>query len=360
MDTAAPLPRARLVAQSLTSPRSSTPVETVASFGAMQGQDLLGVLASVALRSTGDIADVLDDLSARRLVRGYPMRGTVFLMAAEDLAWVTGLCAAPSLRAAAARRHQLGLDAEQLHRARGIVEEVLASGPMARGDLFDVWEGAGLAPAGGRGYHLLFSLIAGGVCAYGPWNGADQDVVLVGQWLPGTAGLEEVFAGERLPAVAELLLRYLTSRGPATLRDFAWWTKLTLTEIRKALPLIAHRLDSDGADEPSFWRPGLFDEVAAAGRATGRALLLPGFDEYILGYRDRLFAMQAGHHARLVPGNNGVFKKTVVIGGRVLGTWSRGGRPGRRVLQVEEFEPISATARKALQVRFAAFPFIGG
>lgn len=351
--------RARFVAQSLAAPVFPSPVEAVAASGAMQGQDLPGVLASAALRSTGGIDAVLADLTAGRLVRGYPMRGTVFLMAARDLSWITELCAAPVLRAAAARRHQLGLDADQLTLARDLAEETLTQGPRTRSELLRIWQDAGLAPAGGRGYHMLATLIGERVCAYGPWNGTDQDVVLVSRWLPANPTLDDLFGGERIPAVAELLARYLSSHGPATLRDFAWWTKLPLTEIRRALPLIADRLESDGAPEASFRRPGLYDEVAAAGRGVGRAVLLPGFDEFILGYQDRLFAMPPEHHAKLVPGNNGVFRKTVVVGCRVRGTWTRGGRPGNRTLEIEEFEPVSPSAHRALRARFAAFPFVG-
>ena len=324
----------------------------------MQGQDLPGVLASAALRSTGSLADVLTALNEARLVRGYPMRGTVFLMSAADVRWVTELCAAPSLRAAAARRHQLGLDADQIDRAWRVAEEALAAGPMPRGQLNELWDAAGLAPSGGRGYHMLFTLIASNRLVHGPWNGAEQDVALMDQWLPGAEGLADRFDGDRTPAVAEFLLRYLTSHGPATIRDFAWWTKLTLGEIRRALPLIVGLLESDGAEDPSFWRPGLLDEVAAVGRASAQPLLLPGFDEYVLGYADRLFAMRDDHHKRLVPGNNGVFKRSVVIGGRVVGTWARAGRPGARRLEIDAFEPVSDAAAKRLEARYLSFPFV--
>lgn len=324
----------------------------------MQGQDLPGVIASAALRSRAGVAPVLEALDDGRLVRGYPMRGTIFLMAAADVVWATQLCAAPSLRAAASRRHQLGLDAQQIELAGGIAEEALDGGPMSRSELFALWEAAGLAPAGGRGYHMLFTLIATTRLVYGPWNGTDQDVALVRQWLPGAAGLDERFDGDRTAAVAEWLLRYLTSHGPATVRDFAWWTKLPLGEIRRALPLVVDGLETDDAAEPSYWRPGLHDEVGAVGRAAAQPLLLPGFDEYVLGYADRLFAMAQDHHRRLVPGNNGVFKRSVVIDGRVVGTWARAGRPGRRSLGIEEFVPISEAARRRLGARYRGFPFV--
>lgn len=352
------LTRARLVAQALVGAGFPTPTDAVGAAGAMQGQDLPGVLASAALRSSGRIADVLEELDSGRLVRGYPMRGTVFLMTAADVTWITQLCVAPAIRAAAARRHHLGLDAAQLSHAGDLAQSLLEEGPKAKAELFGRWDARGLAPQGGRGYHLLFSLIAEGLIVYGPWNGSEQDVALREQWLRSSPTLEDRFGGERIPAVAELLLRYLTSHGPATLRDFAWWTKLTLGEIRKALPLIVDGLESDGADDASYWRPGLLDEVAALGRATAQPLLLPGFDEYILGYADRSFAAPSAHLAKLVPGNNGVFKRPVVIGGRVLGTWSRGGRPGGRRLEIEPFDSISEGHLRRLERRFTAFPFV--
>ena len=346
------------MAQGLVTRPFATPSEAVSASGAMQGQDLPGVLASAALRTQGGVDAVVADLDAGRLVRGYPMRGTVFLLPGDDAAWITELCARPSVRVASARSHQLHLDAAQIEVARGLALEALDAGPMSRADLFERWDEHGLAPRGGRGYHLLFHLIAGGTLCYGPWNGAEQDLVLTSRWLPQGSSLESRFNGDRVAAVAELLLRYLRSHGPATVRDFAWWTKLGLAEIRTALRLVADGLESDGAAEASYWRPGLGDEADAAGRLASAPLLLPGFDEFVLGYQDRLFALTAAEHQRLVPGNNGVFKKSIVSGGLVRGTWSRSGRPGGRTLETDEFTPLSTTVRARLAERFAAFPFV--
>ncbi len=356
----ATLARARLVAQGLVTRPFATAADAVGAFVAMQGQDLPGVISSAALRVKGGTAQgVLDDLTAGRLVRGYPMRGTVFLMPAADVTWVTELCAAPAVRAARNRRPQLGLDQTHVDEALVVAARALEEGPISRPALFQLWADGVFDPQGGRGYHVLAALISETHLCYGPWNGVEQDVALAGQWLPPARTVADLFDGDRIAAVAELLRRYLASHGPATLRDFAWWTKLSLGEIRRALPLIVGDLETDGAAEPSYWRAGLLDEVAALGRASASPLLLPGFDEFVLGYQDRTFAMTEAEHQRIVPGNNGVFRRTIVASGRVVGTWARGGRPSRRTLTLDEFVPLSDARHRALGRLFEAFPFVG-
>lgn len=332
------------------------------TLGAMQGQDLPGVIASAALRThTRDVSAVVEEIWAGHLVRGYPMRGTVFLMSATDMMWVSQLCAAPALRAAANRRHHLGLDEAKVNRAREVAIEVLSPVPagLPRTEFLEHWEADGQPTSGGVGYHLLAHLIGEGTLCHGAWNGTDQNVALTRTWLPQGTDLETLFNGDRVAATTEWLRRYLNGHGPATIRDFAWWTKLPMREIRAALPGAAAQLESDGADEASYWRPGLLDEVAEAGGAASQPLLLPGFDEFILGYQDRTFAMTREQEVLLVPGRNGVFRRSVVVGGTVRGFWRRAGRPGRRTLDVEEFTPIPKTARTRLERLFTNFPDIG-
>lgn len=355
------LARSRLVAQGLVTRSHQSPTGAVESLVAMQGQDLPGVIASAALRTSGgDVNAVLEDMRAGRLVRGYPMRGTVFLMAATDVLWVTQLCAAPTQRAAVARRSQLGLDEEKVCRARVVAVEALSAENegISRSGVLARWDDDGQATAGGVGYHLLSYLMAEGTLCHGPWNGTEQNIALTSSWLPSGTSLEERFNGDRVAAITELLHRYLNGHGPATIRDFAWWTKLPLREIRAALPEATVELARDGATEPSYWRQGLPDEVLAAGAEADRPMLLPGFDEFILGYQDRTFAMTSDQEKLLVPGNNGVFRRSVVVGGEVRGFWRRGGRPGRRAMELEPFGKISVGERKRLEELFRDFPVI--
>lgn len=355
------LARTRLVAQSLVSRHHASPTAAVESLGAMQGQDLPGVIASAALRTTsGDVGEVLEEMRAGRLVRGYPMRGTVFLMAATDVLWMSGLCAAPAQRASVNRREQLGLDAAKVDRAREVAVAALAAAPggMPRSEVMALWDADGQPTSGGVGYHVLAYLMGEATVCHGPWNGTEQNIVLTSTWLPVGTSLEDRFNGDRIAAVAELLRRYLASHGPATIRDFAWWTKLPLKEIRAALPRAADELESDGAAEPAYWREGLLDEVREAGTEASRPMLLPGFDEFILGYRDRSFAMTKEEEKLLVPGNNGVFRRSVVMDGKVRGFWRRGGRPGRRTLDLEPFGTIPAKVHAHLEDLFTDFPVI--
>lgn len=372
----------RILAQGLAGPsRSDDPAEIARRFAASQGQDLPGVLSSLALRSGGEIGPVLAALDAGEVVRGYPMRGTVFAVAADTLAWLTELCVEGPLRAAIARRDQLGLDDAQVERGREVLEEVAAphSGPGGRGvlraELRSAWEASGLAWAGGRGYHLLAELVSMGHACYGPWREGETAVVLARTWLPAGRDLEGAFNGDRTAAAAELARRYLTTRGPAGERDLAWWSKLPLGLLRDALPRVEAELESGFADadgrlhasadaarggdgERLFWRPGLLEEYAALEKETMRELLLPGFDELVLGYRDRLYLMDEDRHRALVPGNNGVFRKSALRRGELVGTWSAKGSGARRRLEVVPLRPVSEAQHRRFGRLFDDFPVV--
>ena len=373
---------ARILAQGLAGePRWEGPVEVARAFGAHQGQDLAGVMASLALRSGGDLAGVLAAFDRGEIVRGYPMRGTVFAVAADTLAWLTELCAAGPLRAAISRRGQLELEDHHLDRARAVLEELAGehSAPgigrgVLRKELLEAWEAAGISTTQGRGYHLLSELISFGDVAYGPWRDGETAVVLAKSWLPAGSDLEGAFNGDEVAAVAELARRYFTTHGPAGERDLAWWTKLPLGRIRAAMPLLDGQLESGFADrqgllhatadaarggdgERLWWRPGLAEEYAANERETMQEMLLPGFDELVLGYRDRLFLMDQERHHALVPGNNGVFKRAAVRRGEVVGVWTRKGPAGKRRLVLQEVRPVNATQLRRFESLFAAFPY---
>ncbi|MGY5765164.1 DNA glycosylase AlkZ-like family protein [Brachybacterium sp. DNPG3] len=384
---------ARILAQGLVGPGPAAPVapdpvEVARSFGAHQGQDLPGVLSSLALRAGGDAAAldaVLAAFDRGEIVRGYPMRGTAFALAADTVAWLTALCADGPARAADARRPRLGIEDEHVHRAREVLERILPEVSqrcigrgLLRAEVLAAWEEAGVPLGPGAGYHLLVRFLHEGILVYGPWRPEAKETAVVHapSWLPPGTDLAGAFDGDRTAATAELALRYATSHGPVTVRDLAWWSKLPLGAIRAAWPLIEDRLehgladatgrirpvgDPAGTGETLWFRPGLVEEYAEREKETMRELLLPGFDELVLGYADRLYLMDAARHAALVPGNNGVFKRSAIRRGELVGLWSRTGTGAKRRLDLADAAPsapISPAQRRRFETLFAAFPAV--
>lgn len=339
-----PLARARLVAQGLVTRPYATAVETVRDFGLMQGQEPT-VFSSVALRlQQNRMADVHRALADGELVRAYPMRGTVFLGAAADMTWLTELCSGQVRERARRNCATAGADAA----AVDTIAQLLADAPggLTQAEFRDLVVRVVPGATSSTFYRVRYLLMITGMAVYA----GSRQLITPAAGLLGP-GLAERFNGDRDAAVLELATRYLRTRGPATAEDFAWWSKLPKAEIRRAFT----RLPEDLVDlGDGMWaRVGLAGEVAAAGRVLRHPHLLPAFDEFILGYRDRLFAMTSVVHEQLVPKNMGVFRKAVVVDGVVRGAWRQAG--GR--LTVDDYSGVPDYAAAGIRRRFRDFPF---
>jgi len=312
--TSATLRRLRLAAQRIEGSEFTTPADVVAWMLALQGQDLPGAKWSVGLRAPGStLTDVDAALANGQIIRSWPMRGTLHLVPAVDIGWMLRLTGERTLRSLATRHRELGLDDATFGRAGDIATKVLEGGRSAtRAELFQGFEAAGIVTAGQRGPHLIGQLHQTRQLCLGPMRGNDQAVVLLDEWVPHPRMLD------REEALGEFVRRYFTSHGPATLRDFAWWTKLTVRDTTIGMALAREHLEELIVDDVSYWMaPGLPD------RASRRVHALPGFDEFLLGYQDRSASLAAEHAPMTVPGNNGMFLPTIVIGGSVAGLWRR-------------------------------------
>ncbi len=312
--TGSTLSRLRLAAQRIEGSEFTTPGEVVRWMLALQGQDLPGAKWSVGLRAPGStLADVDAALGSGEIVRSWPMRGTLHLVPAVDIGWMLQLTAERTLRSLARRHRELGLDDATFGQAKDIATKVLEGGRSAtRAELFQAFEAAGIATTGQRGPHLIGQLHQTRQLSLGPMRGNDQAVVLLDEWVPEPRVLD------RDEALGEFVRRYFASHGPATLRDFAWWTKLPLRDATVGMAVAREHLEELVVDDVSYWMaPGLPD------RASRRVHALPGFDEFLLGYQDRSASLAAEHAQLTVPGNNGMFLPTIVVGGSVAGLWRR-------------------------------------
>jgi hypothetical protein len=358
------LGRLRLASQRLLpavprpSPGAASIAETVRWMTAMQAQDLQAAMWAVGVRVPGTgLADVRSALDSGAVVRSWPMRGTLHLVAPEDLHWMLDLTAERLTKGIAGRHRELGIAWADIEKSRDLaLERVAGGGSVSRTELFQIFDAAGQPTQGQRGIHILGTLCRHGWLVQGPLAGNQQLLVDFESWIPVSRRIE------RQEAIAEFALRYFRSHGPATIRDFAWWTQFPLTEVRAAFEDVKDQLVELEFKGTSYWlspeTASLLDGVVPGQRSV---LLLPGFDESVLGYTDRSLVLKPEYFNKIVPGGNGVFKKTVVAGGEVIGTWARAGTRASAAVVPELFDdskPLGVTAQAAFSraaERYEAF-----
>ncbi len=332
--------RERLANHGLAGAVWPNPATAVARMGALQAQDYSASLWAAGLRSGATRTQVEAAITSGDIVRTWPMRGTLHMLAAADVRWMLDLMAARSIARARGRARQLEVDDQVLGRAAEHIERALAGGKrLTRRELYRLLDEAGIRPDGQRGIHILWQLSHRGLLCVGPRRGKDPTFVLFDDWVPPSPPLD------RDEALIQLAVRYFSSHGPATERDLAWWSGLTLSDVRRAIDLAATRLESITVDDNVYWRGR---ETAVHSVRRDGVIFLPGFDEFVLGYTDRSVVLPPIHANRIVPGANGVFRPAVVVDAQVAGTWRKSTVGDRLIVSVEPFERLTRRARSAL------------
>lgn len=336
----------RLHNQQIAQPTLTSPVEVVRHLGAIQGQDYLGAKWSIGLRLPGSTDAAIEQaIALHAIVRTWLLRGTLHFAAADDVRWMLALVA-PRLIAGNARRyHQLELDEPTLARSNALLAGALQGGrELDRRALLALLEERGISTEGQRGVYLLQRASLDGLIAQGVQRGRYGSFFALDTLPPAKS-----FSHEE--SLAELARRYFISRGPATLRDFVWWSSLTTPDARAAIASIQGELDEDTIGDQVCWRAGVsptIDEVPAA--------LLPGFDEYLLAYQDRGVALDPAH-AQLIQ-RGGMFAPAIMIEGRVVGTWQRAVKKRSATITLQPFAPLSDSQLQAISdaaQRYGAF-----
>jgi hypothetical protein len=344
----------RLFNQGIVPVAHDAPEKAVAALGTMQAQEWPGVLWSIGLRTRGaGMAGVETAVAGRRIVRTWLMRGTLHVAAAEDVRWLLDLLGPRLIAASASRRRQLGLNEPVLARSRKFIAKNLRGDrPMARDTLYGLLERERLANSPQQKRHILFFLALEGLVCFAAHQGKQPAFALLDEW---------VLSGRRLDrpeALAELARRYFFSRAPATLADFSWWSGLTMADARSGLEAVSASLVWQKTDGQLYWIPAA---RPASPPVQPSVFLLPGFDEYLLGYKERRAALDPLHAGRVCPGGNGIFRPTLVVDGRVRGTWGRLRGKKNVTLALQLFAPLNKAELQAVETAAESYGrFLGG
>ncbi|WPP52877.1 winged helix DNA-binding domain-containing protein [Catalinimonas niigatensis] len=311
---------------------------------AMQAQDYLASLWAIGLRTSQ--ADSITEpmieqaIAERKIVRTWPMRGTLHWVATEDVRWLLRLLTPRVIRSSATRYRELALDEGIFLTCRKLFEQALQGGKqLTRSALYYLLEDAGILSHAQRGYHILSYLAQKEVICFGAREGKQPTFALLDEYLPQGKDIE----GEE--ALAELAQRYIQSRGPVSEYDFATWAGLTLTDARKGFESVKNQFDQATVDGQSYY----FSEVdTATVMSSDACFLLPAFDEMLCGYKDRSAILKSEHTKSMIL-KNGILNPSIIIAGKVMGSWKRFLKKDEVLIVDKAFVALNKKQRKTFR-----------
>ena len=304
---------------------TATAAGVAAAVVGLQAQDVGAARLGVRARSSAvDEAAVVNAIQHERtVVRTWLMRSTVHLVAAEDARWMTELFGPAMERGYRTRWGKLGITEPLIEAAATHAREVLDGRGLTRHEFAAelAARGVELGEDGQAPTHLLAALTARGLTCRGADRGRDATFVLVDDWIgPAPAPADPL---------AALARRYFRAFSPATAADFTTWSGLpsgaAIAAIRDELTEVAfdgRRGSTLGAVEPAL-----------------AVRLLPMFDNYLLGYRDRTAMLDPRRNPQVYVG--GIIKAAVVCDGRVIGIWRLDRAARTAAVRVTPFEPFT-------------------
>lgn len=335
------IPRWRLHSQHISDPRHKQAADVVGWLGAVQAQDYAAAKWAVAQRTQG-ITDAGMDraLADGSILRTHILRPTWHFVLPQDIRWMLALTA-PRVRAAnATMDRQLGLDAAIFKRSHAVLTKALAGGQqLTRAELAEVLQKSDIPGINLRFIYLMIRAELDGLIVSGGRRGKQFTYALLDERAPQTKPLP------RDEALAELTRRYFTSHGPATLKDFVWWSGLTLADARRGVEIVGSKLMHEDLGGRTCW----FGSSMPRGKALSPSVhLLPNYDEYVVGYTDRSAIFDSAHAGKLDSRGNVLFMHTIVIDGRIRGTWRRTLNKQSVVLEFSPFAPLTKAESRAL------------
>lgn len=340
------------------SPPGATPVQTaaevVAWMGAVQAQEYPFARWSVAQRAKAALDEAVVDAALARgdIVRTHVMRDTWHFVAASDARRLLRLTG-PRIQARNGTMYRkLELDGAQLAKTDALLADVLAGGAqLTRRALADELAQRGLVADGFRlGYILMHAELEEVICS-GARQGRQHTYALFDDRVPPAGPFD------RDQALAEAVRRFFTSHGPATVRDFTWWSYLTVADARRGLDLVGDELEPLEIGGRTYWSAA--GDASAAPRSTvPRAHLLQVYDEYVIAYRESRDILDIDGLAGQLPGGQVMFLHAVILDGQVIGHWRRQVTKTAVTIETQMARPLTPAETTAVEdavARYASF-----
>jgi hypothetical protein len=333
--------RRRTAAQHLHRPKRRSAVDLVRHLTGIQAQSLPAARLAFPARTDGLTAERVDRarLRDRSIVHTWAMRGTLFLIAAEDFAWLMPLVVEPRIRHAFLRLEQEGVPPDQPATAVRLIRRMLGrEGPLTRREIAERLRSGGIRTQGQAVVHLLWLASAEGLICRGPERGPHHSFVLVRDWIGEPEPMD------RDMALGELAVRFLKAHGPAAPTDLAAWSGVRAGDARRAWAGIDDRLVEVATARGALWSL----RRSATEAPPGIVRLIPWWDEYLLGWKDRELVAPP-HQWRMINRDaGGWLNPTILVDGRAVGMWNPTPRPKALHVEVQPFSRLSPAVRRGI------------
>lgn len=344
--------RRRMASQFLTTPGPSRASQVVQSLGAVQAQDYSGAKWALAQRTKGGTNAAIErEIDEGRILRTHVLRPTWHFVLPADIRWMLVLTAPRVEAATASYNRRLELDRKVFRRSNAELTKALEGGKcLTRTELRARLVRARVPVATTQHLgHLMMQAELDGVVCSGPRRGKQFTYALLDERAPVAPSLT------REEALLELTRRYFATRGPATPRDFSWWSGLAVADAKRGIALAGRELEVITLSGQNFWAAA---DAPRPPRAARVVHLLPNYDEYFIGFRDRSAIAERLGHTKLVTGGDALIQHVITIGGQLVGAWKRTVEKNRVVVTLTLLTRLSEAERKAVHAaveRFGAF-----
>lgn len=306
----------RLLNQQLAAPQFSDPAEVISHMGAMQAQEYRMMRWGVAMRTRKPSHSAFKAaFDSGRIIRVHLMRGTWQLVSAEDYWPFLSLCATKAIAVTRGWMHSNRIDIsdEEQMTIRDIFAQTAADkGSVTKEDIVQALAERDIRMDDHRlSYHIRMAEITGTLCS--------------GDLLPMKAtyalAADKVKPSGKIDHEEALMLfarKYFQSHQPATLEDFVWWSGLNVSDCRKGIAMLGNEIHVVKWKGREFY---LMDDCRTRGFRKGMYLLIPPYDEYLIGYKSRDIVLSPEHRHR-AHNNSGIFQPVVAHDGIICGNWA--------------------------------------
>ncbi len=333
---------ARLYNQGLINNSFKTSEEVVKYFGAIQAQDYAAAKWAVGQRLKNSSDDLIEKaFNESKILRTHAMRPTWHFILPEDIRWILKLTSPRVKSGMASSEKKLGLDESIFKKSNSIISKILKGNKQLTRQEIAVYlnEANLIYEKFQRLTHIMMHAELDQVICSGAKKGKQFTYALLDERVPQTKSLKHD------EALFELAKRFFTSHGPATLKDFSWWSGFTLADVNKGVELNKSSLESETINNKTYF---FKNDVKTIKKLSLEIYLLPNYDEYIIGYTDRSEIINSSLVKNLDQRNNVLFNNTIIIDGKVKGTWRRTIKKDKVTVEINSFVNLNSKQNKKL------------